>query len=162
MDTDCFWWHILVAIRTECWLCLKFVSTVQKEMVLLVLRSFLRCFDIFESFNYFCNKSAFLKILHIRLWTLQEYWMFANGANRLHILQNKMLFYPFLGHRPGTLTKTGITRERKVVELIRWSQNLRNDLGYPGFSAKKQVSIWKNGFSGRIPNFWGQKKMFTS
>ena len=47
----------------------------------------------------------------------------------------------FLGHQPGPLTKTGVTRERKVVDEIRWSQNLRNDLGYPGFSAKKQVSI---------------------
>ena len=47
----------------------------------------------------------------------------------------------FLGHRPSPLTKTGVTRERKVVDQIRWSQNLRNDLGYPGFSAKKQVSI---------------------
>ena len=27
MGTDCFWWHILVAIRTECWLSVKFVST---------------------------------------------------------------------------------------------------------------------------------------
>ena len=27
MGTDCFWWHILVAIRTECWLSLKFVPT---------------------------------------------------------------------------------------------------------------------------------------
>ena len=35
----------------------------------------------------------------------------------------------FLVHRPGPLTKTGVTRERKVVEYIRWSQNLANDLG---------------------------------
>ena len=47
----------------------------------------------------------------------------------------------FLVHQPGPLTKTGVTQERKVVDQIRWSQNLRNDLGYPGFSAKKQVSI---------------------
>ena len=30
MGTHCFWWHILLAISTECWLGLKFISHIQK------------------------------------------------------------------------------------------------------------------------------------
>ena len=35
----------------------------------------------------------------------------------------------FLVSRPGLLTKTGVTREWKVVDQIRWCQNLVNDQG---------------------------------